>query len=560
MPIRVFGFLMTPYTFAQALLELSTPSYWGVDYLTSGRGGWDEWIIRTHPLRYPGTQPSSDVDAADLDVIHVFASRDFTLITNDEKAACLNEVDENGGVGRAAGMKCVCWDRWDLHDVWDRVLVKSEGHLYQHELIAQGKKVLRLMTCKDNIKCSVGALGSLSDEGVLFGVPVGLHRQWLGECNRFLIPGAFHVTAVSDSSDTRDQFYQTLIASKKFLMFVLHRRILIVTSAALQSDFIRLFVLDKRNPSVVPKRGERNDHKDYKSDVAKEANKPGNQRKEVSLAIKSMHRRLAGVALRRTNDTVDLNGEPIIQLTLHIWELEKLNTLVDLLIQTPNIARKNVGTNIYLPIRREFIWWHLNVTSIPKSLEEYEEQPSTKISATATICVHHLANNDAAPLKFDARKSILVEDKSFQFHHSPEGAPPDKIIIYCSWPPANSLIKVVLPLLGVAEKDIFFINGSMSIAKRKAAQDKFNAIDGPRVCIISGAAQVGLNLFRANIMIIADTTWSATDGHQLIGRMWRSGQKRIDADDHSHRKRHRFVSQRIVDVNCNEAAFGTRVL
>ncbi|KDQ50056.1 hypothetical protein JAAARDRAFT_51450 [Jaapia argillacea MUCL 33604] len=510
---------MTPYTFAQALLELSTPSYWGMDYLTSGLGGWDEWIIRTHPPRYPGTQPSSDVDAADLNVIHVFASRDFTLITNDEKAACLNEVDENGGAGRAAGMKCVYWDRWDRHDVWDRVLLKREGHLYQHELIAQGKKVLRLMTCKDNIKCSVGARGSLSDEGALFGVPVGLHRQWLGECNRFLIP-----------------------ASKKFLMFVLHRRILIITSAALQSDFIRIFVLDKRNPSVVPRRGERNDHKDYKSDFAKEANKPGNQRKEASLAIKSMHRRFAGVALRRTKHTVDLNGEPIIQLTPHHWELEKLNTLVDLLIQTPNIARKNVGTNIYLPIRRELIWWHPNGTSLPKSLEEYEKQPSTKISATATICVHHLANNDAAPLKFDAQKNILVEDKSFQFHHSPEGAPPDKIIIYCSWSPANGLIKVVLPLLGVAEKDICFINGSMSIAKRKAAQDKFNAIDGPRVCIISGAAQVGLNLFRAIIMIIADTTWSATDGHQLIGRMWRSGQKRTDADDHSHRKRHRSVS------------------
>ncbi|KDQ50051.1 hypothetical protein JAAARDRAFT_84325, partial [Jaapia argillacea MUCL 33604] len=44
-----------------------------------------------------------------------------------------------------------------------------------------------------NKKWAVRTRGSLPDEGALVVVPVGLHKQWYDECNRFLMPGAFHI-------------------------------------------------------------------------------------------------------------------------------------------------------------------------------------------------------------------------------------------------------------------------------------------------------------------------------------------------------------------------------
>ena len=77
---------------------------------------------------------------------------------------------------------------------------------------------------------------------------------------------------------------------------------------------------------------------------------------------------------------------------------------------------------------------------IPKTEQEWRANPSRKLDILVGVCLHHLAKDNACPLKYDRETQSLMEDRSFKKSPYPSadlrGAPlgPDKIIIYSAFP------------------------------------------------------------------------------------------------------------------------------
>ena len=71
------------------------------------------------------------------------------------------------------------------------------------------------------------------------------------------------------------------------------------------------------------------------------------------------------------------------------------------------------------------------------------------------------------------------------------------------------------------------IDGSMSIKSRVKAMHAFNLDDGPKVLLVSlRAGGTGLNLTRANHVVLLDSWWNRSTDEQAIDRCHRIGQTR----------------------------------
>ncbi|RDB30571.1 DNA repair and recombination protein RAD54 [Hypsizygus marmoreus] len=292
------------------------------------------------------------------------------------------------------------------------------------------------------------------------------------------------------------------------------------------------------------------------------------------------------VVIRRTGDSVDNMGKPIIGLPpfddrallldLYPSEYEYLDKVAEELVDNSAAGTKfAMGRTFYSRFRRVLTHpacdgtdrqWH-----DPQTQAEWKTDPSRKIDALVEILRHHLKEDGAPPLKVDENNNIIPEEPVPPVPEEPvppapdqpvppapeapvppaSNPPRDKIVVYSYWPSSNSVLLQVLKLYGIT--DIVECNGNMSPAARNKALEQFNDPNGPRVLLLSSVGMTGLNLQIANIMIINDTLWSAQEDRQLIGRIWRQPQgKQVII--------YRLIAKKTADVFLNNISFDKSVM
>lgn len=154
----------------------------------------------------------------------------------------------------------------------------------------------------------------------------------------------------------------------------------------------------------------------------------------------------------------------------------------------------------------------------PETIAEWMAFPSGKLCVTVGIVVHHLANDNAQPLRITHDRDLEVNPDAAVAVRS-EGLPKDRIVIYSAFPSSSNVIMdvsnsssyviytiltpqpQVLKLYGVEALEF---NGSMTDKARSdsLAAFKDEKAGTPRVMLLSNVGTTGLNLDFANVLII----------------------------------------------------------
>ncbi|KAF8265969.1 hypothetical protein EI94DRAFT_1471623, partial [Lactarius quietus] len=103
---------------------------------------------------------------------------------------------------------------------------------------------------------------------------------------------------------------------------------------------------------------------------------------------------------------------------------------------------------------------------------------------------------------------------------------PDKIIVYCFFSSAYSLLMGVRILMGWRKcPEVGGMAGIRAPQDPACADQQENESEhGPCVMLLLNVGSVGLNITFANVLIIVDVLWSALSNQQLVGQVWRHPQ------------------------------------
>lgn len=152
-----------------------------------------------------------------------------------------------------------------------------------------------------------------------------------------------------------------------------------------------------------------------------------------------------------------------------------------------------------------------------ESLEQWEQQKSTKLDTCARMCRHLLARDDAP--------EMLFENGTVVFPPIPTPSPgekvsqEDKILIYQEFPSLGPLLRNVSPpsyqlihyqlrhdrsqILALYDIKNLFMDGQTPFSKRAKIVQAFQNDPTQRVLITSSVGAKGLNLIAANKIIFA---------------------------------------------------------
>ncbi|KAF8889787.1 P-loop containing nucleoside triphosphate hydrolase protein [Infundibulicybe gibba] len=251
-------------------------------------------------------------------------------------------------------------------------------------------------------------------------------------------------------------------------------------------------------------------------------------------AIARMHKTFANHMIRRTTNSKDHMGRPLVTLppcvdihaVLKLTDRE-MNIILDLdqnakdSISTANGLRGFATKNFYLEYRMAFGFAREDPdTPIPvfKTLEEWAPVKSTKVDLCARLCKYLLSRDDAPPISF--------HDGEASFPRLEPAVPSmqkRRILIYQEFPSLGPLLRNVLALYGV---ECCYIDGQLTLRRRREVVEKFHSPGGPRVMIFSSVGTAGLNLSIADTIVLLDQPWSAQDERQIRGRAHRQPQKK----------------------------------
>lgn len=120
----------------------------------------------------------------------------------------------------------------------------------------------------------------------------------------------------------------------------------------------------------------------------------------------------------------------------------------------------------------------------------------------------------------DAKAEALIE-KIFELQQE-ENDPELKVLIFTEFVPTQKMLIELLESHGIS---VVFLNGSMNMDERQAAQSSFS--DNTRVLISTDAGGEGLNLQFCHVVINYDIPWNPMRLEQRIGRVDRIGQAHI---------------------------------
>jgi len=102
--------------------------------------------------------------------------------------------------------------------------------------------------------------------------------------------------------------------------------------------------------------------------------------------------------------------------------------------------------------------------------------------------------------------------------------PTDKIVLVSH---STQMLDVLQRMMDDLGYTYLRLDGSVSSTKRGEMVDKFNKLELQKVFLLSAkAGGIGLNLVRANRIILFDPDWNPSIDLQSLARVWREGQKK----------------------------------
>ncbi|KAG1829710.1 P-loop containing nucleoside triphosphate hydrolase protein [Suillus subalutaceus] len=265
---------------------------------------------------------------------------------------------------------------------------------------------------------------------------------------------------------------------------------------------------------------------------------PSLYRSQMLTWIGIIRERFSGIVIRRTIWSVDYRGTRISGLApfqehnllvkLYSHEVDNLERIAKDLVEEGGVraAKFASGSDFYMRVRKALLHPSCNPGypwANPSNLDEWKKDPSRKLDVLAQVIGWHQEQDGRLPLH-------IVDDILVASSANPDvtadiadSLPCDKMIVYCAFPSSYTQVLKVLELNGILTLQIY---GKLSMSTRTdiIAQFKRSGRNGPRVLIVSNVGLTGLNLPCANILIIVDSLWSATDEGQLIGRIYRPPQ------------------------------------
>ncbi|GBE89337.1 hypothetical protein SCP_1503450 [Sparassis crispa] len=289
------------------------------------------------------------------------------------------------------------------------------------------------------------------------------------------------------------------------------------------------------------------------------------EREKIVQWIEVIRHGFQGAVIRRTQASVDNEGQPIsglppyihlpLVVDLHQYELDNLDDIAKQMIEDGVVAKQakyTSGKSFYLNIRRALTHPGCNHEfeyELPNTLEDWRNKPSKKLETLVEVLQHHLETDGAAPLAVTG-PGLGNHPDHVEFH--PVAGSPDKIVVYINFPSHLPLIGAVLDLYGI--KYVTY-DGDTTLAQRQVSLKEFKAADrdGPRVMIMSGVGLAGMNIACANHLIVVDTLWSAQEDEQLIGRVHRPPQAKPVLV-------YRIIAAKTPDVFLNNIAFNKAVM
>lgn len=165
-----------------------------------------------------------------------------------------------------------------------------------------------------------------------------------------------------------------------------------------------------------------------------------------------------------------------------------------------------------------------------KTAEEKEVEPLTAVLYCQQIVDHlELVDCSGPSAKFDALFELLEVGDFAE----------EKIIVFSRFEKMISLIEAEAKRRKIS---VVRITGKENDKQRTAAQESFMSPEGARLCLITQAAEQGINLQSAKAIIFYDTPWSAGSFLQTIGRMIRIG------STHTHCYAIHMVTRKSVDT------------
>ena len=103
----------------------------------------------------------------------------------------------------------------------------------------------------------------------------------------------------------------------------------------------------------------------------------------------------------------------------------------------------------------------------------------------------------------------------------------EKVLIFSSFTSALSLVMDALKHHLEMDTGVLMVHGGTNVRKREKFFDTFRKSQDVRVLLLTNnVGCMGLNLTEANHVILLETWWNDTVGHQAAARAWRIGQRK----------------------------------
>ncbi|KAF8054476.1 P-loop containing nucleoside triphosphate hydrolase protein [Lyophyllum atratum] len=253
-------------------------------------------------------------------------------------------------------------------------------------------------------------------------------------------------------------------------------------------------------------------------------------------AVKRLQDHLGKHFLRRTTDSKDSEGNPLLTLPPFkeiIGVLELTQREADIIQRRAESAKASIEsssasslstTRFYLEYRTA-VGFAKEDPDSPwpsfKTLQEWAPVKSTKMEVCAEICKHYLSRDDVGDVTFANGVPVFPDIPANLAEKIRQNR---RIIIYSEFSSMAPLLQNVLELHGVPS---LTLNGKMSVEQRnKHVRDFYNDAHPARVLIFSSVGSAGLNLAIADVVIFFDQPWSAQDIQQTRGRAHRQPQKK----------------------------------
>ncbi|EJD49844.1 hypothetical protein AURDEDRAFT_121902 [Auricularia subglabra TFB-10046 SS5] len=263
----------------------------------------------------------------------------------------------------------------------------------------------------------------------------------------------------------------------------------------------------------------------------------------AAVGAAKLFRSLVGNVIHRSIKDVhadkDMPPRTLVVLYIHPGARERIRTkeVVDKLMGdiTPDSTLAAFAQHFYIDGRRIAIHYALSplITDIkasefPSSIQEYNQHASAKLSALRHLVRVHTENRQLPPQQVRYERGVMIWFNGQWDPPLREGemarvpSKPQKIVVYSYFRDAVEMIARLLTLDG---HSVYAVAGDTAMGKHSSVLVDWRMKTSAAILVVTKVAATGINLQEADILIIMDPQWSASEDAQLEGRIFRKGQK-----------------------------------